>query len=359
MTAAPSVATPVAAASTVLAVVDDPDLSVNVDRVIAAVGARGVRAEQPTRRVWLAPAAVVLDEQTARWCVQAGLPRRDGVLVVGRGIPGAQLWAAALEVGAQQVCALPAEEARLLCHLAEAVEAGSAAARSGRVIGVIPGRGGAGASVFAAAMAHCAREALLVDVDPCGGGIDLLLGCEEVSGLRWPGLRSHGGRLTWSAVREVLPRRQAVSFLSGTRSFHEIEPAALAAVLDAARRGGVTVLCDMPRQLTPAAVCALEYTDLVVVLTSCDVRGAAAAAAVVSALATVNPAIGLVVRGPSPGGLRAAEVAAAAGAPLLAAMRPDPALARRLEHGGLRLRGRSPLAVAARAVLDVVSVPAA
>ncbi len=318
-----------------------------------------LEAGQPTRRGWLAAAAVVLDAHSAGACVNAGLPRRDGVLVVGRGAPETQVWTSALAVGAQQVCALPADEAELLHQLAEAVEAGSAAARSGRVIGVTAGRGGAGASVFAAALAQCAGDALLVDIDPCGGGIDLLLGGETVSGLRWPDLRLHSGRLTWSAMREVLPQRHGVSFLTGNRSFHEIEPGALAAVLDAGRRGGVTVLCDIPRQLTPAAVCALQCADLVVVVTSCDVRGAAAAAAMVSVLTTVNPAIGAVVRGPSPGGLRAREVAAAAGAPLLAAIRPDPTLPQRLEHGGLRLRRRSSLAVAARTVLDVASGRAA
>ena len=43
-----------------------------------------------------------------------------------------------------------------------------------------------------------------------------------------------------------------------------------------------------------------------------------------------------------PGGLRAAEVADVAEVPLLAAMRPEPMLAERLEQGGLRLRRRSP-----------------
>jgi len=49
----------------------------------------------------------------------------------------------------------------------------------------------------------------------------------------------------------------------------------------------------------------------------------------------------------------------AAGAPLLAAMRPDPALAQRLEHDGLRLRRRSSLAGAARTVLGVAAGRAA
>ena len=59
-------------------------------------------------------------------------------------------------------------------------DAGPTRAR-GAVIAVIGGRGGAGASVFATALAHSATEALLVDLDPWGGGIDLLLGAETAS----------------------------------------------------------------------------------------------------------------------------------------------------------------------------------
>jgi hypothetical protein len=77
-------------------------------------------------------------------------------------------------------------------------------------------------------------------------------------------------------------------------------------------------------------------------------------------LAAINPNIGLVVRGPSPGGLRADEVATIAEVPLLAAMKPHPRLAEQLEHGGLRLGRRSGLAATARRVLGVLPVhPAA
>nr|WP_313674019.1 septum site-determining protein Ssd [Mycolicibacterium sp.] len=337
----------------VLLVLGDPELSAAADRVVAAVGARAARVVTPSRRGWLGADAIVLDEPGALRCVREGLPRRDGVLLVGSQAPSAQTWTAAVDVGAQHVCVLPSQDTELMRHLGDAVEAGSSE-RGGRVIGVTAGRGGGGASVLSAALALSAGEALLIDVDHCGGGLDLLLGGESLPGLRWPDVRVHGGRLSWTAVRDVLPRRDGVSMLSATRSFHEIDPGAVAAVADAGRRGGVTVICDIPRQLSPAAECALQHADLVVVVTTCDVRGVAATTATVTALASVNPALGLVVRGPSPGGLRAREVAAAAGVPLLAAMRPEPLLAQRLEQGGMRLRPRSPLNLAARRVLDAL-----
>jgi hypothetical protein len=338
----------------VLTLVSDPDSAASIERIAAAVGARPVPAENPSRRTWLAAAAVVLDEQSAQRCVLSGLPRREGVVLVSDDEPSASAWAVAIDIGAHQLCALPSQESELVRHLAEATERTSVTGRSGPVIAVTGGRGGAGASVFAAALATRGDDALLVDLDPYGGGIDLLLGAESVPGLRWPDLGSQSGRLAWSAVRDALPRRAGVSVLSAARQHHDIDPGAVRSVLEAARRAGTIVVCDVPRQFTPAGVEAVQFADLVAVVTSCDVRGIAAAGATMPVLRPINPAAGLVVRGPSPGGLSAREVAEAAGAPLLAAMRPEPMLDRRLDSAGLRLRRGSPLARAAHAVLDVV-----
>lgn len=89
---------------------------------------------------------------------------------------------------------------------------------------------------------------------------------------------------------------------------------------------------------------ALERADLVVVVTTAEVRACAASALVARAVRTTNPNVGVVVRGPAPSGLRAPEVAEIVGVPLIAAMRPEPNLASRLDNGGLRLSRRSPLA---------------
>lgn len=337
----------------------DAELFDNTDRVAAAVGLRAVRTQTPSRKSWLAAAAVVADEDSARRCARAGMPRRDGLFLVGTSEPSPPTWMAAIEVGAQRLFVLPAQEAELVRQLSEAAEMGRVAPHRGRVIAVTAGRGGGGASVFAAALAHTAGESLLVDLDPCGGGIDLLVGLESAPGLRWPELSAASGRLSWTAVREVLPRRRDVSTLSCSRSHHEIEADAAVSVIEAARRGGATVVCDLPRGITSAALCALESADLVAVVTSCDVRGAAAATSVAGVIRAVNSNVGLVVRGPSPGGLRAMEVVDVAAVPLLAAMRPEPMLDQQLEQRGLRLSRRSPLAAAARQVLGVLQRGAA
>jgi len=341
----------------VLALLTDPQLRDEFDRVAAAVGVRVVHARSGsvvTRKTWSAAVAVVLDEAAADRCGRAALPRRAHVSVLTANEAATTTWASGVAIGAQRVLRLPEQERELIGDLAEAAESvrdRGFGGLNGQVVAVVGGCGGAGASLLAVALAQAATDALLVDLDPWGGGIDLLVGGEATPGLRWPDLALQSGRLNWSSVREALPKHRGITVLSGTRRGYELEAGPVNAVVDAGRRGGVTVVCDLPRRLTDAAQSALEAADLVVVVSPCDVRACAATATIAPVLSAINPHLGLVVRGPSPGGLRAAEVADIAGLPLLASMRAQPRLAEQLEHGGLRLRARSPLAAAARTVL--------
>jgi secretion/DNA translocation related CpaE-like protein len=340
-----------------LAVLTDSELRNELDRVAAAVGLRMVHAgvgSSVSRRTWSAAAGVVLDQAAADRYGRSGLPRRDHVSVLTAAEPTTATWAAAIAVGARRVLKLPAQERELIDELGEAAESARDEGTRGEVVAVIGGCGGAGASLLAAALAYSAADALLVDLDPWGGGIDLLVGGEAAPGLRWPDLALQGGRLNWSAVREALPRHRGITLLSGTRRGYELDAAPVDAVVDAGRRGGVTVVCDLPRRLTDATQAALDTADLVVLVSPCNVRACAATGSIAALLAAINPNLGLVVRGPSPGGLRPVEVADIAGLPLLASMKAEPQLAEQLERGGLRLRQRSALATTARRVLAVL-----
>ena len=155
-------------------------------------------------------------------CAQRSLPRRGGVVLVGQAEPGPADFQAAIAIGAQQVITLPAQDGELVAELSDAAEAALQDGPRGEVVAVIAGRGGAGASVFATALAQTAseaREALLIDADPWSGGIDLVLGIEADPGLRWPDLTLQGGRLNYAALREALPRHRGVSVLSGGRAW--------------------------------------------------------------------------------------------------------------------------------------------
>ncbi|MGW0040767.1 septum site-determining protein Ssd [Rhodococcus sp. NPDC003348] len=346
----------------VLVLTADAELSSGVRRAGAAADREIVEHPSPApRRLWVGASHVVVDAESAHGCAGANLPRRGGVHLVCSGPPGAPEWRAATAVGAESVLSLPAGEADLVAALARRAEG-----RDGRgpVVAVVGGRGGAGASTLAAALAltgpvKCpGRRSLLVDCDALGGGLDLLLGAEQRPGLRWPSLLVEGGAVSAAALHAALPGLgEGVSVLSCGRGPGLEEPgaAALTAVVEAGRAAGDVVVCDVPRYSRTVTELALSLADVVVVVIRAQVRAVAAAEALLAGLRDQHPNVVAVVRGPAPGGLRGTEIADLLGVPVLASMRPEPGLATALEHGGLRLRGRSPLRRAATAVLDLVA----
>ncbi len=339
-----------AADGEVLVVITDPVIGAEVGRAAAAVDVALTHVPsdpEPTR--WRRARRILVDRAGAQACLAAGLPRRPEVLLVVDGQDldggsGGEQWRLAVHLGAQEVFTLPAEADRLVRALAEPAQAEG----GGAVLAVLGGRGGAGASVFAAALAQsCAGPVLLVDLDVDGAGADLLLGIEDRPGVRWPQLRTAAGRVEAQSLRRALPRTDRIAVLTGDGPTPD--PGTVQAVLAAGREGG-TVVCDLPRGDGPSAQAVLAEADLTAVLTSADVRGAAAAVRTARRLRAVRAEAGLVVRGPAPGGLTAPRIAEAVGLPLWATMRPQPGLDRMLEHGGLRLARRSPLRAAAETV---------
>lgn len=337
-----------------------PELADGVARAAAAAARPVVDVDlgQP-RSLWATTSCLVVDIDAARELIAAvgevRLPRRDGVAVVcaHAGLEELRL---GMHLGAAQVFALP-EDLRALARFLSGHEADGA--ETSQVVAVLGGHGGAGASLFAAALALAAParglSVLAVDADPWGGGLDLLLGCEDMPGLRWPDLSLRGGQVPSGALVAALPgRADELAVLSAGRGGADIGTEAVLAVLDAGRRSvGITVV-DLPRRDDGVTAACLEVADLCVLVTAATLRGCAASRVVADALGTRARALRLVVRGPAPGGLRAVEVERAVGVPVLAAMRAQPGLDASVDGGGLRLRRGSPLADAAGRVLDGV-----
>ncbi|HEX5116594.1 MAG TPA: septum site-determining protein Ssd [Pseudonocardiaceae bacterium] len=325
-----------------------------IDRAPDAVAAR---------RRWGEAPLVLLDAAAVAACVDAGLPRRAGVVVLCAGEPPPELWQRALAIGAERVLALPAGESWLLSAFADATD--RPAAVTGRVVALLGGRGGAGASVLAAAVALTALRsgggALLIDGDPLGGGLDLVLGAEAQAGLRWPDLHLQGGRVPAHALRSALPGRSSgtarLSVVSCDRDGPGPDPDAMAAVIDAGRRADDTVVLDLPRHPTPAAEAALARTDLAVLVIPAELRAGAAARKVAAMVKAQGTRLTCVVRGPAPSGLRPTDIAEAADAALLTAVRAEPALPQTLERTGLRPKPHGPLTTAAHAILAELATP--
>jgi secretion/DNA translocation related CpaE-like protein len=262
-----------------------------------------------------------------------GMPRRPGVVLVARD-DREEAFRTAVELGAEQVAVLPDAEPLLVDVLAAAAEP---AGTAGLIIGVTGARGGAGASVLASTLALTAAKQglrpLLVDGDPLGGGLDLMLGLEQTNGLRWSGLTGRRGRLSGAALRDALPAVRGVSLLSHDRGDPVRVPTeAVQTILGAAVRGFDLVVVDLPRGA------AVEATRAYVV-TPAEVRSTVAARTIAAEQLRHSADVRLLVRGPSRGGLSSHAVADAAGLPLAGEYAHDRRIPAAVEQGDLRLRG--------------------
>ncbi|MEH0822576.1 MULTISPECIES: septum site-determining protein Ssd [unclassified Micromonospora] len=341
-----------------LLVTSDGDLLDELLRLAAAGGTEVELAADPAaaRARWLPAPLVLVGRDQAQACLRARLPRRPRTVLVGRTGELDPGWEIAELLGAEHVATLPAAEPWLVDRFTEC-GADRPFGEPARTVAVLGGRGGAGASVFAGALAVTAARArlrtLLVDADPLGGGLDLVLGWEELDGLRWPALTDADGRVDAPALVRALPSRGDLVVLSWDRGDLLSLPAqAMAATLDAARRGRDFVVVDVPRQLDDASVVALQASDQAYLVVPAELRATAAAARVVAAAAPHCAALGVIVRGPAPGRLKAAEVARALGLPLAGTLRPEPALCRGLERGEAPAgAGRGPLAALCRRIV--------
>ncbi|MGC4854446.1 septum site-determining protein Ssd [Micromonospora sp. DT4] len=334
-----------------LVVTADGDLLDELLRLAAAAGTEVELAADPAaaRTRWGPAPLVLLGVDQAQACLRARLPKRPRLVLVGRTGQIDPGWQIAELIGAEHVAALPAAEPWLVDRLAEHGP-DQPDGPGARVVALFGGRGGAGASVLAGGLAVTAARArlrtLLIDADPLGGGLDLVLGWEQLEGLRWPSLTSADGRVDAPALVQALPSRGDLVVLSWDRGeMLALPAAAMAATVDAAHRGRDFVVIDLPRQLDDAAVVALQAADQAFVVVPAELRATAAAARVVAVAAPHCGALSVVVRGPAPGRLRATEVARALGLPLAGTLRPEPGLCRGLERGEApAAAGKGPLA---------------
>lgn len=250
----------------------------------------------------------------------------------------------------------------------------------GRAIAVVGARGGLGASSVAAGLAwRLARgpssagsgsgpepspglagrsrrgtaAVALVDLDRAGGGLDVLLGVEEVDGLRWPDLDGARGEVSGPELTALLPRWSGVTVLSADRA----RPGAprvevLSAVLAALGSCHDELVLDLDRAhllgeaggWAPGGAQAHRCATVFVVVGR-DLRSVAGVLALRAALLAAAPDVRLIVRGPAPGGLGVLELAHVVDLPVAATIRPQRGFDAALERGaGPVLHARGQLA---------------
>jgi secretion/DNA translocation related CpaE-like protein len=316
-----STAAPVTHAAPV-AVTSDSDLGDQLLRLAAAVGvpldvvSRAADVPGPLS----ARAGLLADGGAVEELLARPADRRLRTAVICPVSPPETLWRQAVALRAERVLTLPGDDEELLEWLVDVTDTPRATAV---MVAVIGGRGGAGASTLAAGMAkaagrHRGDDVFLVDLDPLGGGLELLLGCEDVPGLRWPEVASTRGRISPVALRDALPRDDGVALLSWPRDgVLDVPESAVPGVLQSMRRGADLVIVDLPRHVDERARAAIRSVDTVLVVGTADVRGAAGAARIVETVRADCNDIRLVVRRGRGSSITPDAIAASLGVPLV------------------------------------------
>ncbi len=299
---------------------------------------------------WTRAPVVLVGVDLAADMARLAPERRPHTYVVScRRVPD-DMFRTALQLGAEQVVELPSSAGWLTDLLADLTEQRPDA---GRVIGVIGGSGGAGATMLACALGQWAArsgETVVIDCDPQGPGLDRVLGLERTDGFRWDALCQTTGRLSARALRDALPRRDTLGVLSWYvgEEPRTLQAFAVREALSAARRGHRTVVVDLPRTPDPVVDEVAARCDRLLVVTIGSVLGVASTARLRTRFAGAADA-GVVLRGDA---LPAREVERAVRMPVLAQMADQRNLGENVDlgHGPIR-SGRGPLARAAAALL--------
>ncbi|MEP7193758.1 MAG: septum site-determining protein Ssd [Actinomycetota bacterium] len=226
-----------------------------------------------------------------------------------------------------------------------------------RIIGVVGGSGGVGASVLSAAIGIRAAEAgmrpVCLDADRLGGGLDVTLGIEQERGVRWPDLAGARGRIDGPELLRRLPSVDGASVLSFDRARDvSLATEIVRDVLLALSSAADVLVVDLPspdHQIFEALAPSVDEMVLLAGSGICDLAGASAIA---GHLIEACPDVWLCLRTGGKGGHFAETVAGALDLPLLAVVREEPTLDADLLHGippGSSAKGA--LAAAADAVL--------
>ncbi len=310
-----------------------------------------VRDAGLARRSWRGAPFVLIGDDVAADLAMDAPPRRRDVFVVAR--PDRIMpWDQAVALGAEDVLATDDRD-RALAALTSAVDGGGEAC----VLAVVGGAGGVGASCLAAALGLEAGRrglrVLLVDGDPMGGGLDVLLGLEYADGLRWSAASASGRGVTARSLAEALPHDGNVWVLTAGRTGAD-ESVTGTGLLAAARRGFDLVVCDVDRHLDPLGRELLAHALLTVVVVPEEVRGLAAASTVIRRIGAHAASLAAVTARRRPG-LARQTVEDALGVPVLGTVGHDRRLQEALDHGS-GPGGSSALRRAALPVLELVGV---
>ncbi|GAB7048912.1 nucleotide-binding protein [Catenuloplanes indicus] len=278
-----------------------------------------------------APVVLIGPDQTVP--IDRARLRRRAVVLVGRTAVADPPSDLIERLGVEHIAVLPAAERWLVDRLGA-----PPSPPAGRVLAFVGARGGAGASTLAVTLAVTAARAgqrvLLLDADPLGGRLGLMLGRHQFD---HPG----PGELVLLEFDRTDPCGGPPAGAVGTG-------------LDTGRRERDLVIVDLPRHLGTAGAAALRGADRTFVVVPAEL-GACLAATRVAALARPHSRrLSAVVRDASADTLTEDDVARTTHLSVAGAYRSDPALRALLARGEVpSADGHGPLADLCRRLLAV------
>lgn len=348
------------AAGLVVVAVADETLLEEILGLCAAAGMtpRVTSTPDELRELWVGASLLLLDLDLARR-LGRGPVRRDDVVLVLPETTGEDPWQVAVAIGAADVALLPSGSDALMQRLGAA-----GMDRHGSVVGVLGAQGGTGASVLAASLAVTAAaggaRCALIDADPLGGGVDLLLGAEQEPGTRWNDVVWTSGRLEPESFLTSLPSANHVRFLAWDREHQEdLATQTVVSAVDAARRAADLVVIDIPRHVDEATRAAMRACSLILVVVRADLSGVVCARRandrIVTSVGGDQVGVALVARGAP--NVVSGQLGQMVGLPVLGQIPDEPGLVTDLDCGlPPAARSRSRLRRASRRLLEAMAL---
>jgi secretion/DNA translocation related CpaE-like protein len=264
------------------------------------------------------------------------------IVLVVIGATGPETWRLAAKLSANHIAVIPDSRDWLVAHLSAPVT------KKGLCVAVIPGSGGAGASLLSVGLAFHARQlfsdVVLVDLDESSAGLDIVFGIETQPGMRWQDFHSLTGSISGSDILRGLPARDGVALLTHNDSKSTAEKFVPGWIIQQLRGVSGLVIIDFPRFTNQiAAVEILQQCDVAFVVSPSTVRGSATTKIAISKISKYVTNTELVIRSLPGTNLDALRIAQSLDAPLAGVVNSDSRIVEQIEQGfgvaGIHLGG--------------------
>ena len=256
----------------------------------------------------------------------------DEIVFVVVGATDSSTWQSAMQLNAKHVVTIPDSRDWLIANLTPPIT------NLGSCISVVPAVGGAGASLLAAGFSHHARqifnEVALVDTDFDSAGLDIMLGMESQTGMRWQDFTNLTGAISGNDIFRSLPTRDGVGLLTHGLVKCRPESLPISEILKQLQTSCGLVVVDLPRFTGKKyQIEVLNQSDLTLVTTPTTVRGCASAKHLLTRLRDQTELIELVVRKIPGSNLDPLHIAEMLDTPLAATISSDTRIVEQVEQG--------------------------